>query len=97
MPSDVADQIVKLRADVATAQRLRAEAEGTLAAAKAQLKEIDDGLRKLGLDPEKADVELAALERQLATTTDELQQRVSAEIAQYNEVLATAKAGTAAS
>lgn len=92
---DLAQRVVKLRTDVATAQRLRAEAEGTLAVAKQKLEEIDGSLRKLGLDPEKADVELAALERQLDASIAELQQGVSTEIAAYNDILKVSKAALA--
>lgn len=93
--TDIAGQIVKLRGDVATAQRLRAEAEGTLSVAKAKLTEIDAGLKQLGLNPENADVELAALERQIETTVTELQAAVTTEIAAYNEILKAAKAAMA--
>lgn len=88
---DVAQRLIKLRQDVSHAQRLRAEAEGNLSVAKTKLTEIDNGLKKLGLDPEKADVELAALERQLDKTVTELQAAVTAEINKYNEILTASK------
>jgi len=92
---DVAAKILQLRQDVSRAHRLRAEAEGNLSVAKTKLAEIDAGLRKLGLDPEKADVELAALERQLETTVTELQTAISAEIASYNQILTASKTAVA--
>lgn len=89
---DVAQRILTLKADVAKAQKLRAEAEANLAVAKRQLTEVDAGLKKLGLDPEKADVELTALEAQLQTTVAELEAAVAQEIAEYNKIVQASKA-----
>ncbi len=88
---DIAAKIIDLRGDVQRAQKLRTEAEFNLNAAKKKLEEVDAALKGLGLNPDNADTELAALEAQLNKTVAELQAAISAEIAAYNEIIESSK------
>lgn len=93
---DITQNIVALKASVASAQRLRAEAEAGLSVAKQRLAEVDGKLKALGLNPEEAEVELAALEAQLEKAVGEFTVALSAEITIYNEVVLASKAAFAA-
>ncbi len=95
MAADITSKIVALKAQVASAQKLRAEAEGGLNVAKQRLAEVDGKLKALGLNPEEADVELAALETQLEKAVTEFSAALNAEIAAYNEVVTASKAAFA--
>lgn len=92
---DIAARIIDLRGDVQRAQKLRAEAEVTLGAAKKKLEDVDAALKKLGLNPDNADVELSALEAQLTKTVSELQAAITKEIGAYNEIITASKAALA--
>ena len=96
MASDITAQIVALKTQVASAQKLRAEAEAGLGVAKQRLAEVDAKLKGLGLNPENAEVEVAALEEQLQKAITDYAKAVNAEIAAYNEVNTAVKAAFAA-
>jgi chromosome segregation ATPase len=88
---DIAARIIDLRGDVQRAQKLRAEAEVNLNAAKKKLEEVDAALKALGLNPDNADTELTALEAQLTKTVGELQAAISKEIGAYNDIIESSK------
>ncbi len=89
--SDLVGKLNALKTDVTRAEQLYAQAEGTLAAARQQLLAVDDELKKLGIDPANADVQLAALETDLAVKVEVLTQKVAERVTEYERVLALAK------
>lgn len=85
------DQILALKQRVERATKLRSDAEVAQKVAAAQLTKIDDELRGLGIDPEQAPQELAALDAQIAVQTAEVDAQAAAETAAYEAILATAQ------
>lgn len=89
--ADLGSRIVNLKAEVAKAQQMRATCEANLTVAKQRLAEVDKQLKDLGLNPENCDVELSALETQLAALVEDLSTKVAAEIKSYNEIVAATR------
>ena len=89
--TDVVKTLSSLKDDVVRAEKLFAQAEGTLAAARQQLLAVDDELRKLGIDPEQADAQLAQLEQELAVKAEALSLKVAERTQEYQRVLTLAQ------
>lgn len=84
-------RLTQLQRDVAAADRERAVAETTLAQAKRDKEETDAHLRTMGVDPDKAEEALAALEQELATLTAQFEASVVRERTVYQQIAAAAQ------
>ena len=81
-----------LKLQEATAQKLRTEAETLRRVAQQRVEAIDAEIRSHGVNPDNLEPELAALETELSAQVDDLSQRIAAEIAAYQTIIAAAKA-----
>lgn len=90
-PSELAAEIAKARLLAQTAQKMRGDATAAQEFSAHQLAQIDEALRAEGIDPEHVEQEVAALEAQLVVTTAEIQERLKAEIAELERILALAR------
>jgi len=88
---DIAQKILKLKENSTAANRLRATAEANLHVAKRQLEETEQALRDLGIDPDKAEEQLAAMEMALHVEADALALALDEEIRAYNAIIAATK------
>lgn len=84
---ELAQKILELKNQSNSSIRLRAEAEASLRQAEQSRDAINTRLKELGVDPENAEVELAAAEDQLKITVAELTTALNAEVEQYNSIL----------
>jgi septal ring factor EnvC (AmiA/AmiB activator) len=84
-------KLTQLQKDAQAADRERATAEAQLAQAKKDQKEIDDQLKALGVDPEKAEEALAQLERDLAAQTEQAEAVLAAERQVYQQILTASR------
>jgi chromosome segregation ATPase len=83
MPTDIASQLQALKDKAAQADRERAAADARVTEAKSRLKEIDDQITALGVKPDEAEAQVAALEAQLATDIAAINAQLDAELAAY--------------
>lgn len=83
----VLEDLAKLKQEVSRAQTLRARADANLGLVRRQLEEVDGKLKGLGIDPEHAEQELAAMEAQLAASVADLRAKVAEETAAYEDIL----------
>jgi chromosome segregation ATPase len=88
---DLTTAIQALHADFDRASKLRTEAEVVLSVARNRLKETEDKLKELGVEPDKAEAEIATLEAGLRETVTDLQNRIDAEIAASEAIIAAGK------
>ncbi len=84
---DLGTRLTGLRQRVQEADRLRAQAETTHQMAQKRLAEIDAEIRKLGIDPEQAEQQLAVIEANLAKELDALDRTLVDEVAAYRKIL----------
>jgi chromosome segregation ATPase len=89
--ADLAARIVALKETAAKAQKMRSDCTAAQEFAKTQLTKIDEELTQLGINPEHAETELAALETQLDVTTTQLQQALANEVAELEAILVLAR------
>lgn len=88
---ELVSRLTQLQRDVAAADRERAVAETTLAQAQKEKEETDAHLRAMGVDPDKAEEALAALEQNLATLTAQFEASVARERTVYQQIAAAAQ------
>lgn len=89
--ADPTAQILDLRKLRDTAQRHRAEADAALKLGAQQLKEVEERIRELGVNPETIDQELETLEANLQQSIEQHTEEVKAEIAAYQQILTAAQ------
>lgn len=89
---DDGQRILALRRDVERTAQLRMTATAHRQVAERQLAEVDERLKSLGIDPDHADIEIAALEGRITSEVAILQQQVTAEIASYNDIISSTRA-----
>ena len=83
-------RLQQLAKDVQAADRERATAEAQLTQARKDLKEIDDHLTSMNVNPDTADAALATLEQELAALAAQIEQAVTAEREVYKQIAAAA-------
>lgn len=89
--TDLAARILALKEAVAKADQRRATAEAAVKFAQQQVGAIDEALRKLGIDPENADQQLADLEAQLEQALTQLEQKTAEADAEYTRIIGLAQ------
>lgn len=86
-----AEQILKLKQDVERTQQLRQEADVALKLAEQKQAAVDDELRGLGVEPDNAEAELAALDAQIEKSAAELSAALAAEQVALQDILQKAR------
>lgn len=89
--SDIVGRITKAKETAARTQQMRADANSAISFARSQLDSIDTELKGMGIDPENAPQELAALETQLGQTVDAIETQLAAEEAELKQILDLAR------
>lgn len=89
--ADIAARIAKAKETAARVQQMRADANSAIGFARQQLTQIDAELTKIGITPDNAEQELAALEAQLTETVAGLETQLAAEEAALRQVLDLAR------
>jgi chromosome segregation ATPase len=89
--SDIAARIAKAKETAARAQQMRADANSAISFARTQLDAIDTELKAMGLNPENAPEELAALEAQLVASVADIEQQLNFEQAELTAILDLAR------
>lgn len=89
--ADIITRITKAKETAARTQQMRADANSAIGFARSQLTAIDTELTGMGVDPENAEPELAAMEAQLDTTVTTMEQQLAAEEAELKKILDLAR------
>jgi septal ring factor EnvC (AmiA/AmiB activator) len=92
-PVDAAKLVARLQQlqrDVQAADRERAAADAQLTQARKDLKEIDDHLTSMSVNPDTAAEALLTLEQELAALTEQIEQAVTSEREVYKTIAAAA-------
>jgi chromosome segregation ATPase len=89
--SDIVGRITKAKEAAARAQQMRADANSAISFARTQLDAIDTELKAMGIDPENASQELAALEAQLGQTVDAIEAQLATEEVELKQILDLAR------
>ena len=83
MADDLATKLQQVKDKAALADRERAAAEARVTEAQKRLKEIDDQILALGVQPDEAAAHVAALETRLTTDVAALDAALDQELAAY--------------
>jgi chromosome segregation ATPase len=83
MADDVTQKLQAIKEKAAQADRERAAAEARVADAQKRLKELDDQILALGVQPDDAEARVTALEAQLSTDLAAVETALDAELTAY--------------